>query len=429
MKRSLAFVYAAFCLRYLYPLVLVPFYARTLGVGEYGRVLAANSITMLVWAALDYGFPSCGARDAASSHDGSALARLYGRHVSGRLVMMTPALLIGAVATISSPVLRERPLFGVLATIGGIVNGFNLGWYFQGTQRFVTSVILEVIGTVINLPLMLWLVRDDGAVVLWLNIGVSALVSCIAHYVASRTLDRRAISIRGGFTLVREATPLFAHRGFGMLLQSGAIYVVSLFASARGVGLYGSAEKLVGLGLSAMAPAGQVLINTISKRLADGDDGVFVLIRKAMIGVVVLAAVGCGAGMGLAKFLVPIALGSGFEGAIPIVQVLLAILPFAALSQAMSGYVLIPLRSDRVVSTGSVINFVVALSLMSALVSRFGLFGVAGARVIAEAAVALFLTAALQRKQLWRRIWGERAAADSGNMSRAAAVVMSSERD
>jgi PST family polysaccharide transporter len=171
------------------------------------------------------------------------------------------------------------------------------------------------------------------------------------------------------------------------------------------------------------------LINTISKRLADGDDGVFVLIRKAMIGVVVLAAVGCGAGMGLAKFLVPIALGSGFEGAIPIVQVLLAILPFAALSQAMSGYVLIPLRSDRVVSTGSVINFVVALSLMSALVSRFGLFGVAGARVIAEAAVALFLTAALQRKQLWRRIWGERAASDSGNMSRAAAVVMSSERD
>jgi PST family polysaccharide transporter len=269
--------------------------------------------------------------------------------------------------------------------------------------------------------------------VLWLNIFVSTLVSAVAHYIAVRNLDRRAISVRGGVALVREATPLFAHRGFGMLLQSGAIFVVSLFASARSVGFYGSAEKLVGLGTSAMTPAGQVLINTISKRLAEGTGGVFVLVRKALIGLVVVSSLGCVLGMMLSKTLVPIALGPGFDGAIPIVQVLLAILPFAALNQAMAGYVLIPMRSDRTVSTGSMINLVVTLALMLLLVSRFGLIGVAVARVVAEAVVSVFLATALQRKQLWRRIWVDETAAVSGGVGHVVAPlrgeIMSRERE
>jgi O-antigen/teichoic acid export membrane protein len=104
----------------------------------------------------------------------------------------------------------------------------------------------------------------------------------------------------------------------------------------------------------------------------------------------------------------------------------------------MAGYVLIPLRSDRTVSSGSMLNLVVTLALMLSLVSRFGLFGVAAARVIAEAVVTVFLATALQRKQLWRRIWADAPAADGGGVSAApagvmtaplAGEVMSSERD
>lgn len=405
MKRSLVFVYAAFCLRYVYPLVLVPFFARTLGVGEYGRVLAANSLAMLVWVAVDYGFPSCGARDTAGATSPKQLAEIYGRHLAGRLAMFLPGIMIGVVGTLTSPVLRERPIFGVLATVGGLLSGLNLGWYFQGNQRFVTSVVLEVLGTVINLPLMLWLVRGDGVAVLWVNTVSSALLSAIAHGVALRTLDLNAVKVRGAISLVREATSLFAHRGFGMLVQSGAIYIISLFMDAHAIGAYGSAEKLVGLGLSAMTPAGQILISTISKRLSEGASDVYALMQKALLGMLVVSVVGCVAVYSLSGIMVPIALGPGFDEAIPIVKVLIFLLPFAGMNQAMGGYVLIPIRADKVVSTSSLLNLFVAVPLMCLLVTRFGLLGVAAARVVSEAMVTIFLTVILQRKQLWAKIF------------------------
>jgi PST family polysaccharide transporter len=406
MKRSLAFVYAAFFLRYVYPLVLVPFYARVLGVSEYGRLLTALSLTTVVWGVLDYGFLFCGAREAASAPGPKELAAVYGRHLAGRLTMLLPGLALGAAGTFATPVLRERPLLGILATIGGVIASLNLGWYFQGTLRFVTSVILEVLGLIINLPLVLWLVRDqnDGSVVLWINVGSSLTAAGIAHLVALRSVDRSAVRLRGGLSLVREATPLFAHRGFGMLVQSGAIYIVGMFANAQGAGLYGSAEKLVGLGVSALTPASQVMLGTVSKRLANGGEGFYPLIRKAMFAMLMASVTACAGAMVLTKYAIPIALGPGFEEVEPIVKVLAFILPFSAMNQVMSNYVLIPLRQDRFVSSSSLIALLVAVPLMLMLASHYGLVGTGIARVIAEATSTGFLASVLYRKQLWAPI-------------------------
>jgi O-antigen/teichoic acid export membrane protein len=406
MKQSLAFVYVAFAFRYVYPLVLVPFLARTLGVDEYGRLLAATSITMLVWATVDFGFPICGARDAASAKDSRELGRIFGRQIAGRLITVVPAMLLGLGATLTSPVLRERPMFGILATLGGITASTNLGWYFQGTLRFVTSVVLEILATVMALPTLLYLVRDegDGVTVLWINLLSGAVVSVLSYALALRGLDRSALRITGGWTLLREATPLFAHRGFGMILQSGAIYVASLFATAQGVGIYGSAEKLVGLGVSAMTPAGQVLLGTITRRHAEGAPGVFLLVRKAIAAMFLFSLVGATLGVLLSDVLIPVVLGPGFEDAVPVVQTLGWVLPFSALNLAMGTYVLVPLRMDRVVSVSSLVNLAVALPLMLLLAAPLGLHGLAVSRIVGEASVTVFLATMLQRKRLWRAL-------------------------
>lgn len=408
MKRSLGFVYAAFCFRYVYPLVLVPFLARKLGAQEYGRVLAATSVTMLVWCAIEFGFPVCGARDVASAKDQRELTDVFSRHLSGRVLTLLPALLLGVVATVSTPVLRERPMLGALATLGGLSAGMNLGWFFQGSLRFVTSVVLEVLGPVVNLPLVLWLVRDqdDGTTVLALNLFSGLVVSVIGYAVALRSLERRALKLGGGVALIREATPLFANRGFGMLLQSGGIYIVSLFTGAQGVGWYGSAEKLVGLGISAMTPAGQVLVGTITKRLAEGGDGVFLLVRKAMATMFALAIVGAIAGNLLSSTLVPIALGPGYEQAVPLVKTLAWMLPLAALNQSMVTYVLLPLRLDRVILISSVVNALITLSIMVGVIDGFGLQGVCWARVLGELGVTAFLVVVLYRLEVRKAMSG-----------------------
>lgn len=66
IRYALAFVYGGYFFRYLYLLILIPFFGRILGPAECGKVLAAMSLVNVVWLAVEYGFPMVGARDVAS---------------------------------------------------------------------------------------------------------------------------------------------------------------------------------------------------------------------------------------------------------------------------------------------------------------------------------------------------------------------------
>ena len=112
-RRALVYVYLGYGFRYVYLLVLIPFYARVLGASEYGRLLAAMSLFQMVWLLVEYGFPIVGARDTAAATDRGAVSAIYGRHVVGRFALALPGLLVGIGGTLLSPLLREAPWFGL----------------------------------------------------------------------------------------------------------------------------------------------------------------------------------------------------------------------------------------------------------------------------------------------------------------------------
>jgi O-antigen/teichoic acid export membrane protein len=408
-RRALTFVYAGYAFRYAYLLVLIPFYGRVLGAEEYGRLLAAMSLYQVVWMLGEYGFPIVGTREAAASRDRTPLSALFGRHVSGRLWMALPCLAIGVGGTLLSPLLRETPLLGALATVNGLLAAFNLGWFFQGTLRFRTSVMLEVAGFAINLPLILWLVRGpgDGQIALAILLGSSIACTLAAYAIALRGLERGAIRCRGGRTLIREATALFAHKGFTMMMAGSSTYLLSLFSSAAQVGWYGAAERLAAVGLSLMQPANHVLIGTVARQVSakESEADAYRLMRTAML---VMTAFGCVMLVGTFLFAgaaVPRILGAGFEPTVALLHVLALMFPFAALSQVITGYVLIPLRHDRLVSLIAVAGAIGAVVLVLVLGHLHDGTGVAWARVITQVALAITAVVVLMHKQLLGRIW------------------------
>lgn len=409
-RRALAFVYVGYAFRYLYLLVLVPFYGRVLGAAEYGRVLAAMSLFQVVWLVGEYGFPAVGARDAAAANSREELARIYGRNVHGRLMTALPAAALGLGGTLMSPLLRERPIFGVLATLTGLLAAFNLGWFFQGTLRFRTSVVLEMVGFAINLPLILFLVRgpNDGARVLAVLFTSSLIATAAAHTIAIRSLGDQKLSCAGGRALIADSTALFAHKGLILMMANSSTYLISVFASAQEVGYYGAAERLVTAGLSLMNPANQVLIGTVSRQIAsrDGEDRAFALMRT---GFFVFGLLGVSMLLGtllLGGTMIPLILGESFRPAIPMLYVLAVIFPFAAIDQVVTGYVLIPLRLDRVVTRVSFQSAVVTVLLVVVLGRFFGGMGVSWARSAGAALMAMNLLFTLRTRHLFQRIFG-----------------------
>ena len=408
-RRALAFVYAGYLLRYAYLLVLIPFYGRVLGAEEYGRILAAMSLYTLVWMLGEYGFPIAGARDTAATTNRSRLAALYGQHAAGRLLMLVPCLLLGLGGTLLSPLLREHAVIGLLATLNGVVAAFNLGWYFQGTLRFRVSVALEVAGFALNLPAILWLVRGpaDSYLVLAVLLGSGLLTTAVGHVIALGTMERKALRLTGAVALVRESSALFAHKSVSMMMAGSSTYILSLFASAAQVGWYGAAERIASVGLSLMQPANHVLVGTVAKRIASSasEDSAYRLMRTSyfvMTGFGVVLMLGA---LLLARLMVPVLLGPSFGPTVGMLYVLAFMFPFSAFGQVSSGYVLIPLRMDKLMSAITLFGALVTAGLMLLWAQAYTGHGIAAARLIGAILTASVLVWVLQSKHLLKRIW------------------------
>jgi O-antigen/teichoic acid export membrane protein len=183
-------------------------------------------------------------------------------------------------------------------------------------------------------------------------------------------------------------------------------YLLSLFANAAQVSFYGAVERLAGLGLSLMHPAGQVLIPTLTRRLSSSETeaAAYNLMRKGCLATEGFGFVLLFGALVLSPYLIPLILGLGFVESVPIMQMLGLIYPFAALIQVVFGFALIPLRQDTLVRKVTLPSAACRPVGILLFVRDFGGLGVAGTRVIRYLMAAGMLVVALSRRGLFRRI-------------------------
>ncbi|WP_085316938.1 lipopolysaccharide biosynthesis protein [Derxia lacustris] len=387
-RASLIVVYAGYFFRYVYLLILIPFYGRVLGAGEYGRVLAAMSLYQVVWLLIEWGMPSAGGRDVAQNRSIAARAELYGTQMCGRLITAAVFVPLGLIAAHFSEALANPHEFGVCAVLMALISAFNLGWYFQGTLQFRKSIALELLGFAINLPAILLLVRgpQDGARILYVLIFSGCVSTAIAHFLVLRELHWR-VSLLGrlaeGARFVRRNVPLFIHSGISLVLAGATTYLLSLYATPAEIGHYGAADRLVTVGLSLIAPANQVLIGTISSRLAEPQRraDAFRLMCRALLIAPSLGLLVALLTYAIAPFAIPLIFGGDFGASIALVRALIFVFPLALFTQVTTGWILVPLRCDRRVALISLVGTVVTTLAVLLLASAHSSAGAVAGRL------------------------------------------------
>ncbi|MFM0037322.1 oligosaccharide flippase family protein [Paraburkholderia strydomiana] len=399
----IAFVYGGYLMRYVYLIIVVPFYGRILGVTEYGRVLASMSLMNVIWMLASYGFTFVGMREVSKAQSAAECNSIYSLHVSARVLMGLLGGVIGVVATMSSPVLSERPVIGLLATLLGVVSAMNLGWLFQGRQHFRTPIMIEVFGFALSLVLVLNLVNGPGdAVWVLASLLIAGVASSIISYgLTTWQLGLPRLRFAGVVPLVRGSTMLFCYSSGSVVLTASSTYLLTLLSTPAQVGYFGAAERFATIGLSLMGPASQVFIPTISRQLALGDkDGAQVTTRwgaTLLIGYGLLMF--CGA-LTLSPFVLPLILGPAFGPSAHVLQIFAWMFPFAAVNQFIAFYVFVPRRKDRLLAVTGVASGLINLVAALFLASRYGAVGMASARVIGEAALAVMLMSIMIRLEL-----------------------------
>ncbi len=343
----IAFVYGGYLMRYVYLIIVVPFYGRVLGVAEYGRVLAAMSLMNVIWMLASYGFTFVGMREISKAQNNSECNAIYSLHTSARLALCALGACIGVVATFCSPTLSERPLIGLLATTLGVVSALNLGWLYQGR------------------------------------------------------LGRPHLSFSGIASLVKGSTMLFCYSSGSVVLTASSTYLLTLLSTPAQVGYFGAAERFATIGLSLMGPASQVFIPTISRQLAQGDKaGAHSTTRRGatlMLGYGLL--VFCGA-LTLSPIVLRLILGEAFTPSGHVLQCFAWMFPFAAFNEFAAFYVFVPRKKDRLLAIAGAASGVANLVAALYLAPRYGAEGMAFARVIGELSLSAMLLTIMVRLEL-----------------------------
>ncbi|GLK88109.1 oligosaccharide flippase family protein [Pseudomonas turukhanskensis] len=392
-RADLFFVYMAYTLRYVYLLLLIPFYGRVLGVEGYGVVLAAMSLMTITWRFVEWGFTTSGIREIAPLGP-ERYAGLVGRHVSARTLLALLGAIGGAGAIMVSPVLHAHPLTAAAGVALGIVSAFNLGWYFSGTHRPRSAVKLEVLGFAVSLVLVFSLVRgpDDSALVLLALLGSGLVASGAGYWMIRNEIHGARFSIKDGSALVRSSSTMFLYTGTSTLLVASSTYLLSILSTTAEVGSFGAAERLVGVGLALMGPAGQVFVPKIAKLFIEDEAHAFVVIRKGMLLIVGMGVAGLVCSLALGPWVVPLIFGPGFEKSVGILQCMAFLFPISAFNLVVSFYVLIPQHKESVLAKVVLVGAAVSLVCAVPLGMQYGGMGMAIARIGGELIVCASLT-------------------------------------
>ena len=413
--RVLVFVYGGYIMRYLYLLVVIPFYGRVLGVTEYGRVLAAMSLMNVIWMLVSYGFTFVGMRDVSRAREKSEYNRIFSLHLSARLMMGTIGGIVGLTATFCSPVLSQRPLIGILAMLLGILNGWNLGWLFQGRHHFRTPIMLEVVGFALSLVLVLSLVRGpaDSTWVLASLLTACICSTSIAYWLTLKDVGRPALNWRGVPGLMRDSTMLFLYSTGSVVLTSASTYLLTLLSTPTQVGYYGAAERFATIGLSLMGPAAQVFIPTISRQIAQNDhQGARSTTRRGAALLLGYGFLALGGALVLSPLLLPLILGAAFTPSAHVLQRFAFMFPFSAFNQFVGFYIFLPRKKDRLMAVAGLMSAAANLTSALLLAPHFGAIGMATARVIGEGTLSMTLLIFAWRTGLLGAIFGRSSPAE-----------------
>jgi len=407
-KVELLAVYLSYAFRYLYPLVLVPYYGRVLGTSGYGVVLAGMSLSNTIWMFVNYGFSTIGSRDIVHTETESDRDPVFREQFTARLLLCVPAVAIGLIAGFRSQLLSQVPAAGILVVFGGVLAAFNLGWYFTGTGRARTAVLIEVLGFILSSTMIFTFIRhqDDIVRVFPLSFASITFQLVLAYVVVRREFSGLLAPLRGAISLIKRSTVIFIYGGTSALLIGASAYILSLFASPSEVSAFGVSDRLVGAGLSLMGPAGQILVPKVMYLVGRNNERANLIARRIFIVFFSGAVAGVIATRLLGDWLVPLVFGREFAQAVPVLNCLVLVLPVSVCTQILGLYFLIPRKLEGLLARCGIVAALVNVAAAIPLARYFGAMGMAEARVIGESSLLVMLLVGIYRARLVREILG-----------------------
>jgi O-antigen/teichoic acid export membrane protein len=390
--RNSTWLTAAHLAGYAIPLLELPILTRALGPEVYGGVVFALSLALALSLLVEFGFNLSASREIARVRDDpAAVARVVGN------VLVAKTLLVIVIAGLCSigfyflgkPEPLARDLI-VPTALFVLAFGFSPFWFFQGLERMVGPILLNLALRVMGLGLLWIFVRGegDGAIALYLLAVVGLANTVITLVWMFRQTAFPVFSLAGGLQEVARGWHAFIYRSANDVLMSASPALLGMASGRYQTGVYVPAEKLVKAVAGMATPVLTAFFPFLSRRFSEtgrisGWPVVFLLTGFSVVGALVLAF--------LAPWLIGLLAGEAFADSVDLLRLFVWLIPLRVMNQSLGLAVLMPLGRDRWAGYSLLASAVVAMTFGFFLSREFGAKGMVAGLLAGEALLAISL--------------------------------------
>ena len=411
-KNSIALFGVQIC-RKVFPLVSVPYLARTLHPSGWGTVAFVLSLGEILALTIEFGFNLSATREMSQSRDSPTAC---GAIMSG--VMGAQALLVCVCTALTLmlyqhiPLLSSNPRLVAAGLLYAVAQGCTPLWFFQGLEKMALAAGLEIASKSLGLVGLFVFVHslEDGWKVVTLQATAAFISTATGIMLALRHLSYTPPTKLLIFGALRKGWPLFLFRSAESFYGVGNCFVLGLFAGPPVVGYFAVAEKISKATFGLLNPIREAMYPRLSYLVASSEHQAA---RLARWGIGIMTASGLVLTAILSVFapaFIRLLAGPTFIRAVPVLRVMAWLPLVLSITYSVGLQWLLPLGRDatvnRIIMCGGIAN----LSLAFFLAPRAGELGMAWSVLAAELLVSCSMAWTVCRStNLWSGVHGNHA--------------------
>jgi O-antigen/teichoic acid export membrane protein len=378
---------------YLFPLITYPYITRVLGVDKIGICNFVDSIINYGILISMMGMTTLGIREIAQAKDDKK--KLSSVFTSLVTLNFITSLLIILILLGVMPFVQKFHDYQKLFYIGAakiLFNALMVEWLYTGLENFRFITLRSLIFKVIYVLSIFAFIKCSEDYVKYFAINTSLIiVNSLANILYSKKFVQ--FSFRN-LHLKKYLVPFFLLGVYMLLTSMYTSFNVAYLGFACGtveVGYYTTAVKLYTLILAFITAFTNVMMPRMSSLLAEEKRDDFLrLINKSVDVLLTFVVPMVIIGFVFSESIIRIIAGTGFEGAIIPMRIIMPLLLVIGYEQILVIQILMPLKKDKSILVNSVFGALVGLTLNFLIVPLLNSSGSAIVWVASELTVLFF---------------------------------------
>ncbi|URG51616.1 oligosaccharide flippase family protein [Pectobacterium quasiaquaticum] len=337
---------------YIFPLLLIPYLSRVLGLEKYGVVAFGLGLAQLSVILTDYGFNlSATYKIAKENKNKIVVNKIISSVFLCKIGLVLLAIFLLFIFIFIDDKYKDYHLFFLLMIIPIIGQAFQPVFFFQGLERMVVISIITSIGRTFYLLATLIFVTSPEDYI-WVSVtnGFSHLIIAgIEIYILYRMgysflwPDKNNIKVT-----FSESTPFFWGRSAAAIYTAGGTVFLGFFSNPIQVGLYSAAEQLYRGALSLIVPLNQALYPYMIRTRN------ILVFKKIIIATTVISFIGVGLCILIAPWIIDVIFGKQFVGSTSTLIIFMIVSLFV-LPSSLLGFPFLAALGDSKTANGSII--------------------------------------------------------------------------